>query len=510
MPRLRRMRLCGIGHDSARFDDVTLEFTDRQGRPTNSVLWLRNGGGKSSLLSLFFAGVRPNKLEFLGRLADEKIRRLEDYVGPRDHGVVVCEWELDSDRRLLTDAAPRYLSGVFYQRKESDSNGESDVDRLFFATLVSESEPELTLDGLPLSIDQPGGKSRRTLSGFRRRLRQLDQEQPDRNVFVEDKNQIKFEEELTSRGIDPQIFSYQIRMNEREGGVTQLFSFASDEDFADFLLKMTFDPRHAKQVREQLSTFRQEIVERNEQLKPEQEYCQGLIVRLHTLSAIAQERAEVFSQIARANATLHALNEWLSASLINLHAHTQRDEQKLHESQQIADREEQAADSAKRLAAVHRREACKIRLQEVQADYHFSEQARLKAKRQKELGQAAVPLARVWEARAEADRYRKLLEEKLSAFAPELQRLTAAAITFANAIDYDAGTLRAEEQSYRQEAQNCRDSANRADEEAASAGERAAQDEAHSRQLAQQLLAAEREEHLLRTENVLAPRSNRN
>ena len=27
MPKLRRMRLCGIGHDSARFDDVTLDFT---------------------------------------------------------------------------------------------------------------------------------------------------------------------------------------------------------------------------------------------------------------------------------------------------------------------------------------------------------------------------------------------------------------------------------------------------------------------------------------------------
>ena len=47
--------------------------------------------------------------------------------------------------------------------------------------------------------------------------------------------------ELASRGIDPQVFFYQIRMNEREGGVTQLFSFASDEDFADFLLEWILD-----------------------------------------------------------------------------------------------------------------------------------------------------------------------------------------------------------------------------------------------------------------------------
>ena len=64
------------------------------------------------------------------------------------------------------------------------------------------------------------------------------------------------------------MFFYQIRMNEREGGVSERFSFAEDEDFVDFLLEMAFDQQHARQVQEQLSTFRQEIVERNEQLKP--------------------------------------------------------------------------------------------------------------------------------------------------------------------------------------------------------------------------------------------------
>jgi len=100
-------------------------------------------------------------------------------------------------------------------------------------------------------------------------------------------------------------------MNEREGGVTQLFSFASDEDFADFLLEMTFD-QHARQVREQLSTFRQEIVERNEQLKPELEYCQGLIARLHRLAGVAQERTDLFRQTAGAQGVLQTLNGWVA------------------------------------------------------------------------------------------------------------------------------------------------------------------------------------------------------
>ncbi|REJ91127.1 MAG: hypothetical protein DWQ29_05970, partial [Planctomycetota bacterium] len=71
------------------------------------------------MLNLFFAGVRPNKREFLGQRADEKIRSIDDYVGPRDHGVVVCEWELDAERSLFDEHAPQCLTGVFYQRSAS-------------------------------------------------------------------------------------------------------------------------------------------------------------------------------------------------------------------------------------------------------------------------------------------------------------------------------------------------------------------------------------------------------
>jgi hypothetical protein len=75
--------------------------------------------GKTSLLSLLFAGVRTNKRDFLGQRAEEKVRRISDYVGPNDHGVVVCEWELDAAQGLFDDSPQRYLSGVFYRRKPS-------------------------------------------------------------------------------------------------------------------------------------------------------------------------------------------------------------------------------------------------------------------------------------------------------------------------------------------------------------------------------------------------------
>ena len=47
MPKLARLRLVSIGHPSARFGDLVLDFRDPDGRATDATLWLRNGGGKS-------------------------------------------------------------------------------------------------------------------------------------------------------------------------------------------------------------------------------------------------------------------------------------------------------------------------------------------------------------------------------------------------------------------------------------------------------------------------------
>lgn len=77
-------------------DDLVLDLRNRDSVAMDSTLWLRNGGGKSSILNLFFALLRPDRREFLGGKAEAKKRRLEDYVLPEDRAVVVCEWEIDT------------------------------------------------------------------------------------------------------------------------------------------------------------------------------------------------------------------------------------------------------------------------------------------------------------------------------------------------------------------------------------------------------------------------------
>src|SRR5689334_989101 len=133
MARLCRLRLSSIGHANARFGDVTLDLRDASGRAVDSAVWLRNGGGKSSLVSLLFALVRTDLRDFLGGKAEAKRRRLSEYVLAHDHAVVAAEWELDENPGA--EDHPRLITGTFYEWR-GPTTDESNLRRLFFASRV--------------------------------------------------------------------------------------------------------------------------------------------------------------------------------------------------------------------------------------------------------------------------------------------------------------------------------------------------------------------------------------
>ncbi|HEU5376036.1 MAG TPA: hypothetical protein VFV38_11390 [Ktedonobacteraceae bacterium] len=62
MPKLLRLRLCNIGPQRARMEHLILPFEDIiTGQATHSLIFLRNGGGKSTLISLLLWLCCPDK-----------------------------------------------------------------------------------------------------------------------------------------------------------------------------------------------------------------------------------------------------------------------------------------------------------------------------------------------------------------------------------------------------------------------------------------------------------------
>lgn len=309
MPKLARLRFISIGHPNARMQDLTLNLSDQSGMPTDSTIWLRNGGGKSSILSLFFALPRPNRRDFLGSRADAKQRRIEDYILTNDRSVVAAEWVLDETAGMLSEdenEPQRFVTGVFY---EYAGGNRDSLRRLFFCARVRSDVPETQLSSLPVDMKTVTGETvRRTMLSFKQAWHALRDAHPNLQCFTTD-NQSEWSAKLQSIGIDPGLFGYQLIMNSREGGADELFRFNNPEDFVDFLLELTVDPSSADNITENLQTFRKQLQRRKHELLPDLTLSDGLVERLAPLSELHDRRlrtAEEAQRLARLNQQIQA------------------------------------------------------------------------------------------------------------------------------------------------------------------------------------------------------------
>jgi hypothetical protein len=430
MPQLARLRLVSIGHPSARFGDLVLDFRDPSGFATDATLWLRNGGGKSSLLNLFFALVRPDRREFLGNRAEAKQRRLEDYVLPRDRGVVVAEWALDSGGN--GGPGPGYLTGVFYEWGGSGGADAGQLKRLFFA---GHSGPlRFALDQLPLVTETGDGKLvRRSMAAFRQELATLRDGEPDLQLFWATTNR-EWTEHLISIGIDPELFTYQIRMNQREGGADEVFRFADHDQFVDFLLGLALDPALGDGVTANIGTFRQELRDRKDQWLPEIELVGGILERLSPLVEVHQQRGRWLADVETGGREFAALLQFfetrraaLTSEIAGLESRRAASAAALEQARDAAHRELQDAAALRAHAAElrHGRAAAQTRQARAELDA---------AIHRVRLWEAAVPLWAALRAAASAAGYLGELEHKRAQFAPELGELKLAAARYAAAL----------------------------------------------------------------------------
>jgi hypothetical protein len=111
--KLAALRFRSVGERSARFQDLTLTFTaptDGGSEPQDSVIWLRNGGGKSSILSLLYALLLPRAADFMGRSVK---RSLTDYIDGGDTAHVIAVWEpAGASHTLLGEADGLLVTGA--------------------------------------------------------------------------------------------------------------------------------------------------------------------------------------------------------------------------------------------------------------------------------------------------------------------------------------------------------------------------------------------------------------
>jgi hypothetical protein len=462
MPKLLRLRLCNIGPQRARMEDLTLSLEDIiSGQAVHTAIFLRNGGGKTTLISLILWLFCPDQ-----PMPDKN--DIRDFVLTGDRSVLVAEWQMDQQPSLWNGKPERYLTGVFCEWRPATSQEGKKLQRFFFATRVIEDEPRLNLESLPLFVSRQGRLERRNLAGFRQEWRELDHAYPQAEVeFTE--TLTTWREILERIGVDSELFRYQIRMNTHEGGAAEPFLFQKDERFIDFFLELMGEAATGDAIAATIHSFRQELLYLRQQIDPEYRLLQTLTKQFSILCGVAEERDHLYDRVRIVHQEMKkatsAVDQWLD----NWQQELEKCQQKEQAARDEYTRQKDEAGRRRRRALLLRYVASQKRVERLQREVEVSSNVVQEQRRHAAIWRAVPAFRDKLRARAKVEGIEAQLRELVQEHQPLLQMLQASARRYAAALSARALFLRAEEhhlrtlvQEQHQQATQLRDQATQA------------------------------------------------
>ncbi|HUY21569.1 MAG TPA: hypothetical protein VMV22_04435 [Acidimicrobiales bacterium] len=223
---LRRLHLRSVGPDEARSDPLDLALTTPEGAASaRSLLALTNTGGKTTLITLACSVLVTAAKHQVGKA------NIGEYVQSGDTAHVVLEWEATGVGRFVTGA-------VYEWPNRTRPGGVAPISDLKRAWYTFRSE-ELGIDDLPFNTD---ARTRRTLEDFRARTEEVFAARPSAR-FIWTSQQGEWARVLDEQTpLDPELFRYQMRMNDQEGGAGALVKrFTSGEEVVRFFVEVLND-----------------------------------------------------------------------------------------------------------------------------------------------------------------------------------------------------------------------------------------------------------------------------
>ncbi|KOV78367.1 hypothetical protein [Nocardia sp. NRRL S-836] len=264
MFRLRRLYLDSIGVPENRFSDLLVDLTDVAGEPCDAIVWLRNGAGKTTMLSLLLALILPDRRDFLATRT--KKRTLEDLVQSKDTAHVVAEWADPAGNLLLTGAVYEWDGRV--RPRDYNGPGKDKLRRSWWCVHPDPSVEGSTLDDLPFTLRSSGRYDRERFRSHINELAALGV-----NAVVADQTIGEWHNALRERNFDPDLFHYFTEVNAAEGGIDGLFAeIDSPGAFVRYLLRFVGDKQRVAPVRELLADTAAEIAKRPV-YQAEKEFC---------------------------------------------------------------------------------------------------------------------------------------------------------------------------------------------------------------------------------------------
>ncbi len=393
MPRLLRAHFASIGHRDARLAPLTLDFRHAtEGTGADSVVWLRNGGGKSSVINLFFSIFRPSRREFLGSSAEGKARRIEDYIKAQDLACAVTEWDVTPLGAPSLFAEPprdvRIVGQALSWKGLRRSKDTSNLRRLFFS--IKAKPGVLDFDEIPV---QGLGEPESSFEHLRDWLRETAAAHPGLEITTTE-SQRAWLAHLEKIGIDSELFRYQIRMNLREGAADEAFRFASSEEFIRFLLDLALDHEKADLFAQSLEAQRHKL-EKRPSYERERSFIAAALGHLEPLVRAVEERTEAEASRTRTLTRLAGFCLGLRALEDELEARHREHLQHAEEAQRAAQAARNERDKHNRWARGLLHRACELDVEAAKRSLEDAEALRDESERELKVLRAARHRRRV-------------------------------------------------------------------------------------------------------------------
>lgn len=239
MQKISRIYVGSYGANMAWYDGVTLDLTDPDtGDPTDTILNLENGGGKTTLLSFVFSCFDTSVDRFLKHIQNPN-HRFSQYFSPDGQpGIILMEWVMPP--RVAGGKPYRLVIGQAVAIKTETEHPE----RVFFSF---ESNPGLTFESVP--APKLNFAPVNTMNDFGRWLANAHRSAPD---FFHTRVQHDWQTHLRDeRLIDLEMLQLQVNFSAQEGGIdTGFLTFHSEPEFVRKFFSLTLDQAMAASVRQ--------------------------------------------------------------------------------------------------------------------------------------------------------------------------------------------------------------------------------------------------------------------
>lgn len=240
MQKITRIYVGNYGIDMAWYDGITFDLTAPDtGAPTDTIINLENGGGKTTLLSFIFSCFETSQDRFLKHIQNKNHRFAQYFAADGLPGVVLVEWEMPS--RVASGTPYRLVTGQAVAARPNADHGE--VERAFFSFEANEG---LRFESVPApKLTMAPANS---MAEFSRWLHESQKEAPD---FFHTRTQQDWQKHLRDeRLIDIEMLQLQVNFSAEEGGIdTGFLTFHSEPEFVRKFFDLTLDPERSTAVR---------------------------------------------------------------------------------------------------------------------------------------------------------------------------------------------------------------------------------------------------------------------